>query len=453
MDAAPDGGSLVISSPWADQGAGRIWKVEGVPAGAVDIDEVAVASAGGPEASGFGYALAWGEALLVGAPYGDQVQVLDDQLQPLHVLGGADGLGAWVGWLEDGILEADGVPDVGIIANAATDTFPLQGVALVLDGQQVLDGALPPLADDSEDGALDLDGDGSPATEDCDDADPRRAPGAPEACDGLDNDCDGDTDEDACDGGGGCTTSPTGRGRAGLALLGSALLLAVARQRRGPRGGARRRHLAGLALLFGSLAGCASAPEPPPTLNLRFQDPVDGQPLDPDNLYGDVQLTATGDLARIALVVDGELLAVEDATMVSATWSATDPGAHEVLAEGWDAEGAPLREWRIAHVNAALGDDLAPAVRLTRPVEAEVKVGTELSIAMNVLDDRWIDSATLTVDGALIGQWPEIDAPQWAADVLFPGFEEGPHTIELRARDLAGNEAVDVHELEAVVAN
>lgn len=37
----------------------------------------------------------------------------------------------------------------------------------------------------------DADDDGSPVTEDCDDLDPERTPGAEERCDGKDNDCDG----------------------------------------------------------------------------------------------------------------------------------------------------------------------------------------------------------------------------------------------------------------------
>ncbi|HEU0050462.1 MAG TPA: putative metal-binding motif-containing protein, partial [Patescibacteria group bacterium] len=43
---------------------------------------------------------------------------------------------------------------------------------------------------------IDQDGDGAPIDIDCDDQDPRRAPGFPELCDGIDNDCDGLEDED-----------------------------------------------------------------------------------------------------------------------------------------------------------------------------------------------------------------------------------------------------------------
>ncbi len=53
--------------------------------------------------------------------------------------------------------------------------------------------------DDDSGGPVDADGDGYPADEDCDDDDPTAFPGAPELCDGVDNDCDGDVDDDPID--------------------------------------------------------------------------------------------------------------------------------------------------------------------------------------------------------------------------------------------------------------
>ena len=42
---------------------------------------------------------------------------------------------------------------------------------------------------------VDADGDGYPSCRDCDDANPAVHPGAPEICDGLDNDCNGAVDD------------------------------------------------------------------------------------------------------------------------------------------------------------------------------------------------------------------------------------------------------------------
>ncbi|MDP6931563.1 MAG: putative metal-binding motif-containing protein, partial [Myxococcota bacterium] len=46
---------------------------------------------------------------------------------------------------------------------------------------------------------VDADGDGYGSTEDCDDSDAAVHPGAAELCDGIDNDCDDQVDEDPQD--------------------------------------------------------------------------------------------------------------------------------------------------------------------------------------------------------------------------------------------------------------
>ena len=54
-------------------------------------------------------------------------------------------------------------------------------------------------ADDTATPPVDADGDGFAASDDCDDTDASVHPGADELCNGVDDDCDGDVDEDAVD--------------------------------------------------------------------------------------------------------------------------------------------------------------------------------------------------------------------------------------------------------------
>jgi hypothetical protein len=90
-------------------------------------------------------------------------------------------------------LDLDGVTDCdGDCDDADPNTWP--GAPELCDGvDNDCDGVVPP------DELTDADGDGAPACADCDESDAAVFPGAPELCDGIDNDCDGIVPADEVD--------------------------------------------------------------------------------------------------------------------------------------------------------------------------------------------------------------------------------------------------------------
>ncbi len=225
VDLDDDGDDdLVVSSPYLDFAAGRVWLIDGLEDGVTTMDDAAYASWSGPEGSGAGYAVAAGPAVLVGAPDDSAVHVLDLDLQPLGVFVGRAGemLGHSVSWVGD--LDEDDVEDAVMVAPAVSDRRTMQGVAIVQSGQRTIDGDFPPLADVDDLVFPDADLDGTPAWEDCDDYDPGRSLDRAEQCgNGVDDNCNGFVDEAACEEPKGCASAGRGAGFAS-ALLAAALV-------------------------------------------------------------------------------------------------------------------------------------------------------------------------------------------------------------------------------------
>lgn len=425
LAVSPEGG-LAVSSPFVDQGSGRVWLVDTLPRGAQDVEAAASLSVGGEPGSGFGYSLAWGEVLLVGAPYEDRVHVLDQGLQTLHVLGGAAGLGTQVGFIDDISVPADGVPEAWLMASEATGDLLLQGVALLLDGQRLIDGELSALDAGS---FVDLDGDGVAAPEDCEDLDPRVVPGAEEVCNGVDDDCDGQVDEDAC--GSGCAAAP---GRP--AVWGLLLLVAVMVLRAG-RSSSWTLWLLCLLPLLGPGCRGRRATEAP---QLVFEDLDTRQELDPDQpLFGSLSVGAVGEFERMVLLVDGEALAVADAQRVQADWEATSPGDHEVVAIGYDDDGQPWTTLQLVRVDPAAGDSVRPRLILLRPISSELPAWVSITLAITGSDDHLLDTVSVSLNEAVQVRWSNIDQAVWASDLVLPGLEVGRHLLVIEGSDHAGN--------------
>src|SRR6185436_16794172 len=130
---SPEASAVAVGSQDA-----RLWIVDEAPSGSI---ELGAPRASGDPGSGFATALAWGPALLVGAPFADEVHVLDGEtFDPLGVLRGAPMLGWSVGWLP--APESD-LPDAVVTAPEATRTLTRQGVALILDGRRAIEGDAP----------------------------------------------------------------------------------------------------------------------------------------------------------------------------------------------------------------------------------------------------------------------------------------------------------------------
>ena len=396
---------VVVTAPFRESADGRVYLLDGAPEGRTKtqdavsavLDQTATAVLEGEPGSGLGYSVAVGPRILVGAPYASKVWVLDSTLQEQDVLVGSGWFGEYVGWVDD--FSGDGEDDVVIVGSRLTNDLEEQGAAIIVDGAAVADGSLPT----AEEVAVDMDGDGSPADRDCDDADRRRYPEAEEICgDDIDNDCDRVVDED------GCVTSC---GVAQVAHFWPVALVML--------GLSRRRKLLALPVL----AGCAG-----PELTLDT-------PSDP--LFGEVEVTVSGEgFDHLVLLVDGEAVAGDEGSALEVTWDTTtvDDGEHHLRARGYYGKDESIDVTQTVVVDQVAGDDTAPVVRFARPREGDVFLDDVVTVAVYIEDETPLSDVTLYANGELLANM----RPEGPWEVLWDDVPTGDHVLRAEAVDSAG---------------
>ncbi len=348
---------VLVGAPFHGQARGRVWLLDGYPQGVESMDDAALVILDGEVGDTLGHSVAAGPLLLLGLPGTDGVRGLESTgTEALHLTGPSD-LGHDLGWLDD--FDGDGFQEAVAVAPGADGTEVDQGVAVVLDGQALLDGG--------GGATTDLDFDGSPAGEDCDDADPRRTPDTPEICrNDLDDDCDQVIDETSCQRGG-CSTVPGAGAALPLALLGLALV------------GLRRR---GALLGLGLLIACGDTAT---ELTLTVEEgPV----------AGEVPISLAGEVDTLILAIDGEAVASSDSGSLSWTWDTSQwaDGDHVVRGSGYTGSDTPSEAWTVVTVDQSLADEHLPQVSFRSPLDGdELPRDSDVFISLMVSDDVCID--------------------------------------------------------------
>ncbi len=175
---------------------------------------------------------------------------------------------------------------------------------------------------------------------------------------------------------------------------------------------------------------------------------------------GAVSITASATDAvgvdRVEFLVDGALLAADNAAPYSVSWNAAAAanGAHNLQARAFDLAGNSASSTAInVTVSGGVSDTTAPTVQLVFPTAGATVSGT-ITLAADANDDFAVSSVVFLVDGVVIGNGnPPGQAGPWTYDWNSTGVANGAHNISARAIDSSGNQTTSPASAITVTQN
>ncbi|MFN2470719.1 MAG: Ig-like domain-containing protein, partial [Gaiellaceae bacterium] len=162
-------------------------------------------------------------------------------------------------------------------------------------------------------------------------------------------------------------------------------------------------------------------------------------PANGATVSGSISLTAEAHdnvaVSRIDFVVDGAIVASDDAAPYSVSWSTTDVanGPATLTARAFDAAGNVGSS--AATVTVANGDNTAPSAVITSPT-AGASLSGLVTVSANADDNVAVAHVELLVDGVVRAN--DAAAP-YSFQLDTTGLSNGSRTLIVRALDAAGN--------------
>lgn len=175
------------------------------------------------------------------------------------------------------------------------------------------------------------------------------------------------------------------------------------------------------------------------------------RPLDDTVDQGEIELRAAvtsqaGLVSEVRFSVDGELLAVDEASPWSAVWDGSEvalESVHVLAMEAWDNAGNSCQDSKTVTVGEAA--DIELSILITAPADGSTVQGSSMPLQVAAQSDKGIQEMVCIAGGVEQGT---LEAAPWKFTLDTTAFDNGPLTVEVVATELGtGAQASDSVDL------